>query len=83
MKCIINDQMALLRPPEGPLALYIAVFSQWASGQGYAPSSLRRHVGNRGICGHTFRRLGRCQHGALLTRFGTRHRDAAIARAPV
>jgi integrase/recombinase XerD len=44
MKCIINDQMALLRPPEGPLALYIAVFSQWASGQGYAPSSLRRRI---------------------------------------
>jgi integrase/recombinase XerD len=44
MKCIINDQVALLRPPEGPLALYIASFSRWASGQGYALSSLRKRV---------------------------------------
>jgi integrase/recombinase XerD len=44
MKCVINDQVALLRPLEGPLALYIAAFSKWASGQGYALSSLRKRI---------------------------------------
>jgi len=44
MKCIINDQIALLRPPEGPLALYIAAFSKGASEQGYALSSLRKRI---------------------------------------
>lgn len=44
MKCIISDQVILLRPPEGPLALYIASFSKWASEQGYAPYSLRQRI---------------------------------------
>jgi site-specific recombinase XerD len=44
MKCTINDQVALLRAPEGPLALYIAPFSEWASEQGYALCSLRQRI---------------------------------------
>ena len=44
MKCVINDQIALLRPLEGPLALYIAAFSKRASVQGYALSSLRKRI---------------------------------------
>lgn len=44
MKCIINDQLVLLRAPEGPLSIYIASFSKWASEQGYALCSLRRRV---------------------------------------
>jgi integrase/recombinase XerD len=44
MKCIISDQVVFLRPPQGPLALYIASFSTWASALGYALYSLRRRV---------------------------------------
>ena len=44
MKFIINDQMVLLRAPEGPLAAYIAPFSKWAIEQGYACCSLRQRV---------------------------------------
>ena len=44
MKCIINDQVVLRRAPEGPLAVYIASFSEWASEQGYALCSLRRRI---------------------------------------
>jgi hypothetical protein len=28
-----NDQVFLLRAPEGPLAVYVASFSKWTSGQ--------------------------------------------------
>ena len=44
MKFTINDQVVLLRAPEGPLALHIAPFSEWASEQGYALCSLRRRI---------------------------------------
>ena len=44
MKFIINDQMVLLRAPEGPLAPYIASFSKWAIEQGYAHCSLQQRV---------------------------------------
>ena len=44
MKCIINDQVVLLRAPEGPLAVYLASFSNWVSGQGYALGSLRQRI---------------------------------------
>ena len=30
MKCVINDQLVLLRAPEGPLAAHVASFSNWA-----------------------------------------------------
>jgi integrase/recombinase XerD len=44
VKFIVNDQVVLLRAPEGPLAPYIASFSRWAIGQGYALCSLRRRI---------------------------------------
>lgn len=44
MKFIINDQVVLLRAPEGPLARYIVSFSKWAIVQGYAPCSLRKRI---------------------------------------
>jgi integrase/recombinase XerD len=44
VKCIINDQVVLLRAPEGPLAVYIASFSKWASEQGYTLCSLRQRI---------------------------------------
>lgn len=44
MKYIINDQVVLSRPLEGPLAAYIGSFGRWAVEQGYGLSSLRRQV---------------------------------------
>ena len=44
MKYIINDQVVLLRPLEGPLAAHIASYARWASEQGYAFSYRRRQV---------------------------------------
>ena len=44
MKCVINDQVVLSRPLEGPLAAHIGSFAEWASEQGYALYSLRRQV---------------------------------------
>lgn len=44
MRYIVNDQVVLSRPLEGPLAAYIGPFAKWASEQGYAFCSLRRQV---------------------------------------
>jgi len=44
VKYIINDQVVLLRPLEGPLAAHIASYARWASEQGYAFSYRRRQV---------------------------------------
>ncbi len=44
MTHIINDQIDLLRAPEGPLAPHIASLSKWASEQGYALYSLRQRI---------------------------------------
>ena len=44
MKYIINDQVVLSRPLEGPLAAHIASYARWASEQGYAFSYRRRQV---------------------------------------
>ena len=44
MRYIVNDQVVLSRPLEGPLAAYIDPFGKWAGEQGYAFCSLRRHV---------------------------------------
>ena len=44
MKCVINDQVVLMRPLEGPLAAHIASFARWMREQGYALCSLRRQV---------------------------------------
>ncbi len=44
MKCIIDDEVVLSRPPEGPLAAQITAFVKWASEQGYARRSRYRQV---------------------------------------
>lgn len=44
MKYIVNDQVVLSRPLEGPLAAPIASFAQWVSEQGYALYTLHRQV---------------------------------------
>ena len=41
---IINGQVTLLRPLEGPLAPHIVSFAQWMSEQGYSSYSLQRQV---------------------------------------
>ena len=44
MKCVINDQIVLLRALEGPLSAYIQAFANFLSAQGYALSSIHRQV---------------------------------------
>ena len=44
MRYIINDQVVLSRPLEGPLAAHIDSFARWLSEQGYAFCSVRRQV---------------------------------------
>ena len=53
MKFIVNDQMVLLRAPEGSLAPYIVSFSEWVIGQGYAQCSLRQRVRIAADCSAT------------------------------
>jgi integrase/recombinase XerD len=44
MKYIVNDDVVLSRPLEGPLSAQIAAFAQWARDQGYAWASRYRQV---------------------------------------
>jgi len=44
VKCIINDQVVLSRPPEGPIATHIRAFAASRTALGYARSSLRREI---------------------------------------
>jgi hypothetical protein len=44
VKCVINSQVVLSRPPEGPLASYIVSFAEAVSEQGYAADSVHRQV---------------------------------------
>jgi site-specific recombinase XerD len=44
MKYFINDDLALSRPPEGPLTRYIIPFSDWLVDRGYGLVSLRNQV---------------------------------------
>jgi integrase/recombinase XerD len=44
VKYVVNDQIVLMRPPEGPLAAFIRPFSDWAREQGYALDSLRQRI---------------------------------------
>lgn len=79
MKCAINSQVVLSRPPEGPLADYIGSFAESLSEQGYAQYSIHRQVflaacfsrwlkrkavGARSICS---------DHPALYLRYRARH----------
>ena len=44
MNCVINSQVVLSQPAEGPLAPYIGSFAESLSEQGYAPYSIHRYV---------------------------------------
>jgi|ERR671922_334962 site-specific recombinase XerD len=44
MKYVINDEVVLSRPLEGPLAAHIGLFANWMRQQGYALCSLHRQV---------------------------------------
>jgi len=44
VKCIINDQVVLLRPPDGPIAAHIRAFAASQVALGYAKSSLQREI---------------------------------------
>ena len=44
MKYVVNNQVVLLRAPEGPLEAHIGSFAEFVSAQGYALSSIRRQV---------------------------------------
>ena len=44
MKCIVNDDVVLSRPLEGPLSAHIAGFAKWARDEGYALPSRHRQV---------------------------------------
>ena len=44
MKCIVNNQVVLSRPPEGPLAAQIGSFAESVTEQGYSLASIHRQV---------------------------------------
>jgi site-specific recombinase XerD len=44
MKYFINDDLALSRPPEGPVASYIVPFAEWLGDRGYGLVSMRNQV---------------------------------------
>ena len=44
MGCVINNQVVLSRPPEGPLAAYIVSFAKSQGEQGYSLGSLKQQV---------------------------------------
>jgi integrase/recombinase XerD len=44
VKYVINDKVVLSRPPEGPLAAYLARFAESLREQGYVPRYLHRQV---------------------------------------
>jgi len=44
MRCIIDDELTLSRPLEGPLAAQVPAFAKWAREQGYARRSRYRQV---------------------------------------
>jgi integrase/recombinase XerD len=44
VKYVINDQVVLSRPPEGPLAGHLVAFAESVSEQGYAAYSVHRQV---------------------------------------
>jgi len=68
VKYIINDQVVLSRPLEGPLAAHIGSFARWVSEQGYALCSLRRQVR---IAAFFSRWLG--QNGVRLHSVSSKH----------
>jgi integrase/recombinase XerD len=44
MKCIVDGDVVLSRPLEGPLSAHVGAFATWARDQGYAWASRYRQV---------------------------------------
>ena len=44
MKCIVENQVVLSQPPEGPIAAHIGSFAKSMSEQGYSLASIHRQV---------------------------------------
>jgi integrase/recombinase XerD len=44
VRYIVNDQLTLMRPPQGTVAAHIRPFSEWVVEQGYQLDSLRKRV---------------------------------------
>lgn len=44
MRYVVNSQVVLLQPPEGPLVAYIAAFAKSVRDQGYSLRSIKRQV---------------------------------------
>ena len=44
MRYVVNEQIVLMRPPQGPAAAFIRPFASWVSEQGYAFAPLRQRV---------------------------------------
>lgn len=79
MNCVINSQVVLSRPPEGPIADYVGMFAVSLSVQGYTRHSIHRQV-FLAACfsrwlkqkGVGVRRIG-SEHSALYLRYRARH----------
>jgi integrase/recombinase XerD len=69
VKCIIDNQVVLLRAPEGPLASHIGPFSRSLSEQGYTLDSIHRQV-RLAAC---FSRWLKQQGGVALRRVSSEH----------
>jgi integrase/recombinase XerD len=87
VNCVINSQVVLSRPPEGPLAEYIGSFAKSLNEQGYALYSIHRQVllaagfsrwlkqkavGVRSICS---------DHPVLYLRYRARHLQTCLGDA--
>jgi hypothetical protein len=68
MKCVINSQVVLSQPPEGPLAGYIKPFAESLSEQGYTLGSIQYQV----LLAACFSRWLK-QKGIRLQRIGAVH----------
>ena len=79
MKCVINSQVVLSRPPEGPLAAHIVTFAKSVSVQGYCLYSLKRQVRIAACFSHWLKQKGVAlrsicsDHAVQYLRFRARH----------
>jgi site-specific recombinase XerD len=79
VKCVINSQVVLSRPPEGPLAAHIVTFAKSVSAQGYCLYSLKRQVRIAACFSHWLKQKGVAlrsicsDHAVQYLRFRARH----------
>lgn len=79
MNCVINCQVVLSRPPEGPLAGYIGSFAESLDVQGYTQDSIHRQVLLAACFSRWLKQKGvgvrsvRSNHPVLYLRYRARH----------